>query len=294
MTRLVTQLTPRKQSISLVLGSGGARGIAHIGVIQCLQEFGYHINAISGCSMGAVVGGIFAAGKLKDYELWLRKLTKAQVLSLLDFSFTNKGLVKGNKIVKTLKDIVGDKNIEDLSIPFTAVATDIINVKEIWLDQGPLFKAVRASMALPLFFTPFISEGRVLIDGGVLNPVPIAPTFKHDSDLTIAVNLCGPADDRLDQELSVPPSKFLLANFFTRKPSATTALNELDGYDITGRALEAMQMTIARQKLAAYPPDLIIDIPRNICKTMEFHRANELIEVGYKRAFSLLKAFHVS
>ena len=172
-----------------MLGSGGARGLAHIGVIHELEEHGLEIASISGCSIGALIGGVYAAGKLDEFETWVRAITKMDMVNLLDLSWARHGLVKGDKIIGTLVELVGDKTIEDLPIPYTAVAADIENEKEVWLNSGRLFDAIRASISLPLFFTPVPYKGNYLIDGGVLNPVPIAPTFNDDTDLTIAVNL---------------------------------------------------------------------------------------------------------
>ena len=183
-----------RTSVSLVLGSDGARGLAHIGIIHELQASGYEIRSISGCSMGALVGGIFAAGKLDDFEHWVKAITKVDIVSLLDIAWQKHGLVKGDKIINTLIELVGDRTIEELPIPYTAVAADVRNEKEIWINSGRLFDAIRASISLPLFFTPVAYKDRHLIDGGVLNPVPIAPTFNDDTDLTIAVNLGGPLE----------------------------------------------------------------------------------------------------
>jgi len=178
-------------TVSLVLGSGGARGLAHIGIIHWLEEHDLKIASLSGCSMGALIGGIYAAGKLDKFEQWVRAITKVDIVTLLDFSWKKSGLVKGDKIINTLVDLVGDQLIEDLPLTFTAVAADIQKEKEVWINKGNLFDAIRASISLPLFLTPFNRNGVNLIDGGVLNPVPIAPTFGDETDMTIAVNLGG-------------------------------------------------------------------------------------------------------
>ena len=171
------------KTVSLVLGSGGARGLAHIGVIHWLEENGYRIKSISGCSMGALIGGIYAAGKLDDFEDWVRAVTRLDMVTMLDLSWSKSGLVKGDKIINRLTELVGDISIEDLPMAYTAVATDLSNEKEIWMNSGRLFDAIRASISLPLFFTPFRYQGVDLIDGGVLNPVPIAPTFGDATDM---------------------------------------------------------------------------------------------------------------
>ena len=284
------------KSISLVLGSGGARGLVHIGVIHWLEEHGYRIASVTGCSIGALIGGIYAAGKLDSYEKWVRAIRKIDMVSLLDLSFARGGFVKGEKIISTLRELIGEMQIEDLPMPFTAVASDIRKEKEVWINQGPLFDAIRASISLPLFFTPFNLNGNMLIDGGVLNPVPIAPTFDDNTELTIAVNLGG-APVRLPRPLPVEvpengnqaPLHEKILQFIS---GLTAGDDEEDGdwdmFDVADQSFDAMQSTIARQKLAAYPPDVLIEIPRNVCGTLEFDRAAEMIALGYNRAGQVL------
>jgi len=247
-----------KKTVSLVLGSGGARGLAHIGVIRWLEENNFEIKSISGCSIGSLIGGVYAAGKIDKLEKWMRTITKHDVVSLLDFSWGMSGIFKG---VNTLIELLEDINIEDLSIPFTAVAADIITEKEVWINSGSLFEAIRASVSLPLFFTPVIYKEALLIDGGILNPVPIAPTFKDKTDLIIAVNLGGAlnkdniANFDLNAKQEMPLSfqqgfkKFMQT--FQKNDKETELLN-LGMYDIADKAFDAMQSTIARQKIGAY------------------------------------------
>ena len=287
----------KKQSVSLVLGSGGARGLAHIGVIHWLEEHGYTIESISGCSMGALIGGVYAAGKLVDFEDWVRAITRMDIVTLLDLSWQRTGLVKGDRIINTLTELVGDVQIEDLPLKYTAVAADIVNEKEVWINSGRLFDAIRASISLPLFFTPFRYRGVDLIDGGVLNPVPIAPTFSDDTDLSIAINLGGKPDKNRpvtagEQSQSTTDSAFSekIAAFVEslREATVSTPSSEWDAYDIANQAFDAMQGTIARQKLAAYPADYFIEIARNACGTLEFDRASEMIALGYQKAEEIL------
>ena len=280
------------KSISLVLGSGGARGLAHIGIIHWLEENGFKIESISGCSMGALIGGIYAAGKLDDFEQWVSAINKVDIFTLLDLSWEKNGLVKGDKIINTLVDLVGDQLIEDLPISFTATAADIINEKEVWIKSGRLFDAIRASISLPLFFTPFDYKGDQLIDGGVLNPVPIAPTFGDETEMTIAVNLGGPPvsqeipTDELEETDDSSPLHEKVISFVSNFKQAESKIigHDWGAYDIANQAFDAMQGTIARQKIAAYPPDHVIEISRNACGTLEFDRAAEMIELGYRKA----------
>jgi len=286
-------LTAGKKSVSLVLGSGGARGMAHIGVIRWLEENGFQIESISGCSIGALVGGVYAAGKLDEFETWVRAINKMDMAKLLDISWQSNGFFKGDKIIYTLVELVGDQKIEDLPIPFTAVAADVSSEKEVWINSGRLFDAIRASISLPLFFTPFTIKGVELIDGGVLNPVPIAPTFGDGTDITIAVNLGGEMEAHPLTANTVTPAKKNLSQVHDKinhfiadlQLSVKQSVNiSVGAYDIANQAFDAMQSTIARQKLAAYPPDKTIEIARNVCGTFDFDRADELIELGYQKA----------
>ncbi|HID49559.1 MAG TPA: serine protease [Chromatiales bacterium] len=287
-----------KRTVSLVLGSGGARGLAHIGIIHWLEEHEYEIRAISGASMGALIGGIYAAGKLDLYTNWVSALRKRDVLGLLDFSFSKSGIFSGDRIMQTLRDLLGDMNIENLPIAFTAVATDLDAEKEIWINEGSLFDAIRASISIPSVFTPVRYKGHLLVDGGLLNPVPIAPTVYDVTDLTIAVNLRGkreklprpagsPAARDKDPGYQVAIRQFvesLQEKLLPENEPRQKGKETVTVVDLVNRSFETMQDTITRFKMAAYNPDFIIDIPANACTTFEFYRAEEMIALGYERA----------
>ncbi len=290
---------PKRKTISLVLGSGGARGLAHIGVIRWLEEHHFHIASISGSSIGALIGGVYAMGKLDEYEAWVKAIDKMDIVSLLDIAWQSAGLFKGDKIINTLIELVGNQHIESLPIRYTAVALDIEREKEIWISNGRLFDAIRASISLPLFFTPFEYNGKKLIDGGVLNPVPIAPTFHDTTDMTIAVNLGAKPEKRFEEKTSKSEPEVRhtdndlsdkIRRFIHELKQNTASFTDIDFemYDIADQAFDAMQGTIAREKLAAYPPDFTIEIPRNACGTLEFHRAEEMVALGYERAQTAL------
>ncbi|WP_422359534.1 patatin-like phospholipase family protein [Reichenbachiella sp.] len=282
----------KNQTVSLVLGSGGARGLAHIGVIKWLEENNYEVKSIAGCSIGAMIGGVYAAGKLDELEEWMCSITKMDMANLLDISWGNGGIFKGDKVIDTLKDLIGDKQIKNLPIPFTAVAADIITQKEVWINKGSLFDAIRASISLPLFFTPVKHKDKLLIDGGVLNPVPIAPTFDDHTDLTIAVNLGGPLLIRNEKETNTKGKKEGWGKFqesikkFIDKYSDSDNSKEKDWgmYKVADRAFDTMQSSIARMKIATYPPDVEIKIARNACGTLDFDRATHMIELGFNKA----------
>ncbi|QFT10000.1 patatin-like phospholipase family protein [Vibrio sp. THAF190c] len=284
------------KTISLVLGSGGARGLAHVGVIRWLIEHGYQIKSISGCSIGALIGGVYAAGKLDEFEEWITSIDQSDMTMLLDFSWQSSGMFKGDKIIDSLRQLIGEIAIEDLPIPYTAVAANVAEEKEIWLKSGSLFDAIRASISLPLFFTPHVINGEELIDGGVLNPVPIAPTFGDNTDVTIAVNLGG-EPELLKQEVtpvSLPTKESNLhdkvAHFIDNLGNNVKSKMSFNfaAYDIANQAFDAMQSTIARQKLAAYPADITLEVPRNACGTLEFERSKEMIDRGYHLAQATL------
>lgn len=180
-----------KKKVQLVLGSGGARGIAHIGVIQLLLQDGYEIIEVAGCSMGAVIGGMYCAGFLPQYTEWLLKQTKSDVYRLFDITFSMQGFVKGEKIFSVLEQLAGKQQIENLSVPFTAIATDMLSRTEVHFNAGDLYKALRASTGIPGVFTPVAENKSLFVDGGVLNPLPIDIIKRRNDAMIVAVNLNG-------------------------------------------------------------------------------------------------------
>ena len=176
-----------KKNVSLVLSGGGARGIAHIGVIEELEKQGFNIKSISGTSMGSLVGAVYAVGKMQEYKNWIYTLDRLDVLKLIDFTFSSQGLVKGDRVFKKMKEFIPDTNIEELDIHYAATAADIINNKEVVFTKGSIYDAVRASVAIPTVFTPVITENSVLVDGGVMNNVPISHVKRTKNDLLIVV-----------------------------------------------------------------------------------------------------------
>ena len=276
------------KTVSLVLGGGGARGLAHIGVIQWLTENGYIIRSIAGSSMGALVGGIYAASKLHVYAEWVLAIERMDVLRLLDPAFNRAGLFKGERIIGVLRNLIGDCVIEDLPISFTAVATNLRSGEEVWLREGKLFDAIRASIATPLIFTPFQHGARTLLDGALVNPLPIAAVLDDTTDLTIAVNLSAPAEVR-----PPPPSAPTVSGGANRQrirafiervlPARTPSIRIRGPIDIAFDSMQMMQDTIARLTIAANMHDVMVEIPRDACRFHEFWRAKELIALGRER-----------
>jgi len=309
------------RNIALVLGSGGARGLAHIGVIEALISEGFTIQAVVGCSMGALVGGVYAAGRLQEYKDWTMSLEKSGVLRLLDFSFANTGLIKGDRVIGVLRELVGDYRVEDLPIDFTAIATDLKNQREVWLNRGKLFDAIRASIAIPMLLTPHIINGRELVDGGLLSPVPMAPTRQMTVDRVIAVDVNGPVhwrpaldlgtsisddpeedDEALaaaygvdvfaQQELDEEDHRSLrerLADMWRGDEKQHHApVNHTSVMELMSQSLDTMHAAMSRLQLAQDPPDMLIQIPRESCSFHEYWRAREMIELGHKIAMTAL------
>ncbi|HEX5145036.1 MAG TPA: patatin-like phospholipase family protein [Mycobacterium sp.] len=325
--------------VALALGSGGARGYAHIGVIEELRERGHEIIGIAGSSMGALVGGLEAAGKLDDYAQWAGSLTQRAVLRLLDPSITAAGVLRAEKILDAVREILGDVTIENLAIPFTSVATDLITGRSVWLQRGPLDDAIRASIAIPGMISPHVLDGRLLADGGILDPIPMAPIAAVNADMTIAISLSGedpesghrepqprPTADRwnrlwrntsaslLDTKaartlLETPSARVMLGRFSSLgddpteppeipgDPAADTQestdgtdspVPKLGSFDVMNRTIDIAQSALARHTLAAYPPDLLIEVPRTVCRSLDFHRATEVIEIGRELAIMAL------
>ena len=275
------------KAISLVLGSGGARGLAHVGVIRWLEENGHEIRSISGCSIGSLIGGAHATGKLDAVVEWMESFTKKEIYSMLDLSFTWNSLVKGDKMMAAIQSKIGTDLIEDLPIKFTAVAADIAAEKEHWFQSGPIDQAIRASVSLPLFFTPHTVDGVQLIDGGILNPTPIEPTLGDDTDLTVAVDLGGPMMKEVipEPEKAQSPWQQKMDDFLdSMKFTDGQTKDQWDMFYIADQSFNTMQNAIARIRMTDNPPDHLISIPRNKCGTLEFDRSAEMIEYGYRLA----------
>jgi len=281
----------KKKTVSLVLGSGGARGYAHIGVIEVLLEKGYEIKSISGSSMGALVGALYACGKLDMYKKWVLSLKFFDVAKLLDLSIGKDGFIQGQKVFKNIENMIGSVNIEDLNIPFTAVATDLIKQKEVWIREGRLLDAVRASIAIPTIFTPKKIGNRYLVDGSVLNPIPVAPTMLDNTDITIAVNLNARAKKgcEIDKKQN---SKKQNGNFYTKIEEKLEHLivkkkkdefSKLGIFGVMIRSVDTMQKVITEYKIAGYSPNMLINIPCNTCEFYEFDKAKrDLTQVYLK------------
>ncbi|SMG13847.1 patatin-like phospholipase family protein [Sphingobacterium psychroaquaticum] len=248
-----------KKKVSLVLGSGGARGLTQIGVIRYLEEEGYEVDEIIGCSIGSLIGGAFACGGVYRLADWMQQLTKTQVFRLMDFSNSRQGLLRGTRVLNTLQDIFSDIDIEDLPQRYVAVATDLAHEREVLFEKGSLYDAIRASIAIPGVFLGVARDNTFLVDGGVLNPLPVNHVSNKEN-LIVAVNLEGAYT-----EPRIIPSK-------------------LNAMEILQESYFAMRRRLISLTIDRNQPDYLIDISHDAAGIWDFHRAHELIEIGYKEA----------
>jgi NTE family protein len=289
-----------KQKVALVLSGGGARGIAHIGVIEELEKNDFEISSIAGTSMGAVVGGVYASGKLEAYKDWLYTLDKMKLFNLLDFSFTTEGLVKGDKLFHKMKEFISDQNIEDFSLPYAAVAADIINKKEVIFTEGNVFNAIRASVAIPTVLTPVKTEHGLLVDGGVIDNIPIAYVKRQPGDILIAVNVNAdiPYIKPVIQKTEIVAEQSVyqkrLRDFYSHLQKLNPLSNEekIGYFNLINKTISLMMFHIAKISIEKYPPDILIEVSADCCGAFDFYRAEEMVETGRSAAIQSLEKYN--
>ena len=281
------------KDIALVLSSGGARGLAHIGAIEALEEHGYHISSIAGCSMGALIGGVYAAGKLKEYREWMKTIDRKKMLELTDFSFSINHLVKGDRIIEAIMAFVPDMAIENLPIPYCAVATDWQNGEEVVFREGSLFDAIRASISLPLYYEPVRRDGRILIDGGVINPIPLNRVERHEGDLLVGVDVSGhnykkqwERQQRLAEKHKADRS--LKAQILDKLLPDNLDFNY---YTVLSRTSSLMirQNSILMERLMK--PDILIDIQMSSYGGFDYDKSERIVTLGKKKTDLAISLF---
>jgi NTE family protein len=298
-------LDPRFMKTHLILGSGGARGIAHIGIIEELERQGFEIISVSGCSIGAVVGGVYAAGALPEYKSWMLSLTKSKVFGLMDFTLEKQGFLKGERVFEELQKRINSPLIEEFRIPFAAVATDLISRQEIWFRSGDLYKALRASVAIPGIITPVKENNQLLVDGAVLNPIPLNAIQKKEDEIIVAVNLYGvpKGTNKMSKSESdeIRILKNIRAKLYRFSGYAQEAIpKRKDQYqsiqDLLYISYQLTRDRLIELMLAKYPPDLYISVPSDSCSLFDFHKSAELIEIGRSITSELLQkeGLHIS
>ncbi|NLP59046.1 patatin-like phospholipase family protein [Lutibacter sp. B1] len=279
----------KTKNVALVLSSGGSKGIAHIGVINELEKQGFTITSVAGSSIGSIIGGVYAMGKLPIYTEWIKTLDKKKVFGLMDFTFSKNGLLKGDRVFKTMRSYIPDEPIENMKIPFSAVATDIINEKEIVFSSGSFYDAIRASIAIPSVIKPVKYKDTFLVDGGVLCPLPIEYVKRNQNDVLVAVNLYGTKKEKNEvQELNKSQNFFYSKyNDYVNSISKLITTGDKDsiGYlSLLNTTTFAMVHKMSKLTIDMYKPDITIDIPANSANTFDFHKAVELIELGEAKA----------
>ena len=275
----------KTRDVALVLSSGGARGLAHIGAIEELETQGYRISAVAGCSMGALIGGVYAAGKLKEFREWMKTIDRRKMLSLIDFSFSLNHLVKGTRIIEAIMEFVPDMAIEDLPIPYCAVATDWKAGKEVVFNKGSLFEAIRASISLPSFYEPVMRDGMILIDGGVVNPIPLNRVKRKKDDILVGIDVSGH-----DYEAQWEEQQRLIKRQKQDKSLKAQILDKLipdhiefNYYTMLSRTSSLMirQNSILMTKLMK--PDILVDIQMSRYGGFDYDKSEKIIAVGRQK-----------
>ncbi len=247
-----------KRRVALVLAGGGARGVAHIGAIEELESQGYEIAAVAGTSMGALVGGMYASGHLGAFRDWMCSLDKYRVFGLVDFTLSSEGLVKGERVIHAMQELVPEVQIEQMPLPFAAVAADLLTGREVVFDRGGLYEAIRASISIPSVFRPVHRDGMVLVDGGTVNPLPLNRVRREEGDLLVAVDVSAP---------------------FGADPT-TRANASFNYYKVLIASSQIMQQHITQLMCRLYRPDVLVQMPADSYGMFEFYRSAELIEAG--------------
>ncbi|HVN59118.1 MAG TPA: patatin-like phospholipase family protein [Bacteroidales bacterium] len=277
-----------KENVTLVLSGGGARGFAHIGAIEEIERRGYKICSIAGTSMGALIGGVYATGKLNEFKQWAHDLDKKEVLKLLDFSFSNQGLIKGDKVFKAMKKFIPDSNIEDLGICYTATAFDLVSNREFIFKNGSIYDAIRASISIPTVFTPVISDNLLLVDGGIVNNIPITNAIRSENDILIAVNVnaeipCSGAgkiihgNDKRDINQTKTASEIKRILFKTNTGKGRKRYNY---FNLINSTINAATNYQSKMIIENNPPDILVEISRESCGIFDFFKAEEIVEIG--------------
>lgn len=283
------------KNVALVLSGGGARGCAHIGAIKVLEQNGFRITSVAGTSMGALVGGVYASGQLSTFEKWICSLDVKELLRLTDFSFSKQGFIKGKKVIQKIKEIIPDRNIEDLLIPFCAIATDIINETEVVFMEGNLYEAIRASISIPTVFLPHKIGDRYFVDGGLLNPVPVDKVMRTDGDILVVVDVnafISYEKTNVEDEHLAHGRHFGRINRMKEKLRNTIPSekhDDLSVFNLSNKSISTMMHKISELTLEKHRPDLLINISRESYSIYDFYKAKEIISKGEKATLEALK-----
>jgi len=277
-----------KQNVALVLSGGGARGLAHIGVIEELLAQNYNITSIAGTSMGSMVGAFYAMNKLQEFKEWMYTIDKRKTFQLVDFSFGNQGLIKGERVINAMKEIIPDINIENMNIPYSATATDIISKKEVVFTSGSVYEAIRASIAIPSVITPVKTESGLLVDGGVVNNIPIDNVKRIKDDILIAVDVNAnvpsikPAITKKEalKKYTIYQNKLKSFHQHLKKINPLHHEDRMNYFNLINQTISLMMHQMSELHLEKHSVDLLINISRDTCSTFDFFKAEEIVETG--------------
>ena len=283
----------KTKDVALALSSGGARGLAHIGAIEELEANGYRISSIAGCSMGALVGGVYAAGKLEEFRDWMKTIDRKKMLELTDFSFSLNHIVKGKRIIEAIMEFVPDMAIEDLPIPYCAVATDLKAGKEVVFSKGSLFEAIRASISLPSFYEPVQRDGMILIDGGVINPIPLNRAKRKPGDILVGIDVSG-YDYKSQWE-----EKHRLTEIQKKDQSLKAKILDklipdnidFNYYTVLSRTSSLMirQNSILMAELTK--PEMLVDIQMSRYGSFDYDKSEKIVAIGRQKTLQAIKKY---
>lgn len=283
----------KKKNVALVLSSGGARGLAHIGAIEELEARSYHISSIAGCSMGALIAGVYAAGKIDEFREWMKTVTRRKMFELTDFSLSLNHIVKGKRIIEAIMEFVPDVAIEDLPITYCAVATDLTAGKEVVFNKGSLFEAIRASISLPSFYEPVQRDGMILIDGGVINPIPLNRVKRQSGDILVGVDVSGHDYKSQWEEMRrltewQKNDKSLKAKILDKLIPDNLEFNY---YTMLSRSSSLMirQNSILMAKLMK--PDVLVDIQMSRYGGFDYDKSEKIIAIGHQKTSLALNKY---
>ena len=264
----------KKRKVALVLSSGGARGYAHIGAIEELEASGYEITSVAGCSMGALIGGMYAAGKLQEVSQWMKGLGTRKIFSLIGLSLSTSHIIDVDPVLEAMQQIAPDMDIRDLRLPYCAVASDVKNFDEVVFREGSLYQAIRASISVPSMFKPVSRDGMLLVDGGLTNPLPLNRVARTEGDLLVAVNVSAPGEEVVEQLHQRARSIFLHGHSLARHllPSLSAA-GPGNYYSLISDSFSLMIQQNARQRIELTPPDIVVNIPMNRLKSSDYGSA---------------------
>lgn len=280
-----------EKSVALVLSSGGARGLAHVGVMEELEKQGFRITSVAGSSIGSWIGGMYAMGQLNHFTESVCSLNRLEILNLMNFTLSTHGVISAERAFRKMEREIPDVLIEDLKIPYVAMATDIINKKEVAFTEGSLYKAIRASIAIPAIITPVQEHNRILVDGGVLNPLPLKQVYRNPGDILVAVNLYGMDDEGRECDM---PDKTIVTAGIKMASFPDGNKQSLNYISIFEEMVGLILQSNVDNALDIYKPDITIHIPKNSAKAFDFHKAEELIEKGRVEARKSIALYNKS